>query len=59
MMGKGIFVYANGNKYIGDFLDDAKDGTGTLTCPNGEKYEVFSSKSTFDLLISILGSMEE
>jgi hypothetical protein len=33
--GKGIYTYANGDKYIGDFSYGNRNGQGTLYAPNG------------------------
>jgi hypothetical protein len=38
MHGLGTFVFANGNRYEGDFKDDTKSGFGTLHYANGEEY---------------------
>ncbi len=37
--GKNKLVFACGDEYVGDFLDDARTGNGTYTWANGEKYE--------------------
>jgi len=37
--GKGTLTYADGTKYVGDFIDGVKSGQGTYTWPNGDKYE--------------------
>ena len=34
----GTYTFANGNKYVGEFRDDARNGQGSLTFPNGSKY---------------------
>lgn len=36
--GKNKLVFAFGDEYVGDFLDDARTGNGTYTWANGEKY---------------------
>ncbi len=36
--GEGIFAYANGSKYEGQFLNGMIDGWGTWYYPNGDKY---------------------
>ena len=32
MNGKGIYYYANGDKYDGEWKDDKKNGKGILLC---------------------------
>ena len=39
MCGKGTYVFPNGNKYEGEWLDDVKEGYGVLTYVNQERYE--------------------
>lgn len=39
MAGKGTFTFPNGNKYEGEWANDAKNGYGSLYYVNGEKYE--------------------
>ncbi len=36
--GEGVFAYADGSKYEGQFLDGKSNGWGTFYYPNGEKY---------------------
>ncbi len=36
--GKNKYVYANGDVYVGDFLNDLKSGKGTYTFASGESY---------------------
>lgn len=35
----GIYYYANGGVYEGDYKDGMKDGHGVCTYASGEKYE--------------------
>ena len=35
MCGKGTYVFPNGNKYEGEWLDDVKEGYGVLTYVSG------------------------
>jgi len=35
---QGIYIYPNGDKYVGEFSDGTRTGQGTLFRPNGEKY---------------------
>jgi hypothetical protein len=39
MNGKGIYSYANGDKYDGDYKDDKRNGKGIVTYANGNKEE--------------------
>ncbi len=34
----GTYTFASGNKYVGEFKDDKRNGQGTFTFANGEKY---------------------
>ena len=36
---KGVFYYADGGKYVGDFENEKADGTGVSEWENGSKYE--------------------
>lgn len=38
--GKGIYTWANGNKYIGEFQNGERNGLGTIELNNGEKFTV-------------------
>ncbi|CAF1065956.1 unnamed protein product [Adineta ricciae] len=35
--GKGVFYYANGDKYIGDWIDDNREGQGVLILSSGDR----------------------
>lgn len=35
---QGVFIWSNGEKYVGEFRDDKRNGQGVFTWPNGEKY---------------------
>ena len=39
MHGKGTYHYASGQKYVGEFVDNQKQGHGVHTWPNGNRYE--------------------
>ena len=39
MQGRGTFHYADGKVYVGDWLEDQREGFGVLSYPNGDKYE--------------------
>lgn len=51
--GKGKYVYENGYVYIGDFVEGNRIGLGTLTSPDGDKYDgmwendVFHGQGTY------------
>ena len=34
----GTYTFANGEKYVGEYKDDKRNGQGTYTWPNGEVY---------------------
>ena len=34
----GIYIYASGNKYVGDWRDDKRNGLGTYTFLNGGEF---------------------
>jgi hypothetical protein len=38
MNGTGVFTWADGRRYQGEYYDDKKHGKGTFTCPDGRKY---------------------
>ncbi len=37
--GEGAFTFANGDKYVGQFLENRFNGQGTFSWPDGSKYE--------------------
>jgi hypothetical protein len=39
MHGRGIYTWASGDQFIGEFYRDSRDGKGTLTLCTGEIYE--------------------
>ena len=39
MHGKGVYTYATGDKYDGEFKDDKMNGKGVYTYANGDKYD--------------------
>jgi hypothetical protein len=39
MNGKGVYLWANGNVYTGDFKDDKSDGHGVYHSIDGDSYE--------------------
>jgi L1 cell adhesion molecule like protein len=39
MHGRGVFRWADGRKYEGEYHDDKKQGYGVFTWPDGRKYE--------------------
>ena len=48
MHGKGVFRYANGNVYTGEFKRDNKEGYGVLTYQHGGRYEGYWTKDLAD-----------
>jgi hypothetical protein len=38
--GKGTKYFADGNKYVGDWIDDKMAGEGIFTWRNGDRYEM-------------------
>ncbi len=45
--GKGTLYFDNGNKYIGDWIDDQKAGNGILLWSNDNRYERRSSEIVY------------
>jgi hypothetical protein len=51
--GHGTYIYAGGEKYVGDFVDGKRQGQGELTKTDGETYtggwlnDVFSGQGTY------------
>ena len=39
MDGKGIFTWADGRRYVGDYVDDIKQGYGEFLWPDGRRYK--------------------
>ena len=39
MEGKGLFVWLDGKKYEGEYLNDLKHGQGKFEWPDGRVYE--------------------
>jgi len=39
MWGKGEFIWPDGRKYVGEYVNDKKEGFGILELSNGRKYE--------------------
>jgi len=37
--GHGSYEYADGSKFIGEFVDGKREGKGVETYPNGDHYE--------------------
>jgi hypothetical protein len=37
--GKGTYYFNDGNKYIGDWVDDHRTGQGVFTWASGGRYE--------------------
>jgi Uncharacterized protein conserved in bacteria len=43
MHGKGVYVWADGRKYEGEYVNDKKDGYGIYTWADGRKYQGYWS----------------
>ena len=43
MTGKGTYYFANGNKYVGDWVDNNRTGHGVHTVSDGNRYERWCS----------------
>jgi hypothetical protein len=39
MHGQGTFVWADGRKYVGAYVNDRKEGHGSFLWTNGKKFE--------------------
>ena len=39
MHGRGLFTWADGRTYDGEYYDDKKQGYGVFTWPDGRRYE--------------------
>ena len=39
MEGHGVFTWADGRRYEGDFNNDKKEGQGVFLWPDGKKYD--------------------
>lgn len=39
MDGKGTYIWADGRKYEGEYINDKKDGYGVYTWADGRKYQ--------------------
>ena len=39
MHGTGVFTWADGRKYEGEYFDDKKEGHGVFFWPDGRKYD--------------------
>ena len=39
MEGSGVFIWPDGRKYDGEYIDDKKEGNGIFFWPDGRKYE--------------------
>ena len=39
MNGEGIFIFLDGRKYEGLYVNDKKEGHGVFTWPDGRKYD--------------------
>lgn len=41
MHGRGCYIWADGRKYDGEYINDKKDGYGVYTWADGRKYQGF------------------
>lgn len=39
MHGQGTFTWSDGRKYVGDYVNDKKEGHGVFTWPDGREYD--------------------
>ena len=39
MHGRGIFTWADGRRYDGEYVDDKKEGHGVFIWPDGRRYD--------------------
>jgi hypothetical protein len=39
MHGQGVFTWADGRKYEGEYIDDKKQGHGVFKWPDGRQYD--------------------
>jgi hypothetical protein len=46
--GSGTYVYSNGFRFEGDFVNGMRDGRGLLTEPNGNSYDGMWSNDEFN-----------
>ncbi len=45
--GKGTCYFADGDKYVGDWIDENRTGQGVFTWANGDRYEKEYSQMSF------------
>ena len=45
--GQGVYVYSNGYRYEGNFIDAKREGAGKLTSPDGESYDGLWANDVF------------
>lgn len=38
MHGQGLFEWPDGRSYVGEYVNDKKNGKGEVTWPDGRKY---------------------
>ena len=39
MHGSGVFTWADGRRYEGEYVDDKKEGHGVFKWPDGRQYD--------------------
>jgi len=45
--GKGVYIYANGYRYEGNFVNGKREGPGILASPDGESYDGLWANDVF------------
>jgi len=56
--GKGTQFFADGRKYIGDWLDGKMHGHGICKHPNGDRYKRDSSKIMFNTFMILMNTSD-
>jgi hypothetical protein len=56
MSGQGVFTWADGRKYVGEYLKDKKHGNGEFNWPDKRKYKgpFINGKQVFFLKINFI-----
>ena len=56
--GQGIYTWANGDRYEGQWIDNNKTGRGIYTWPNGNRYERANSKIMFSIFKILINTSD-